>query len=330
MASPEPQRTAFPNGSYGNLLNRENTPATTSAINGAQPNGQYTFRAPSPPHIHIPQANEDPNFLRNVPANREYSDDEQAILARVVAVQHSLPAAVDWRYELRRKAQQILPFLYLGPSSSARDIESLRAEGITMLLVIRNTMTAQASLLSGEKVAKQLGIQSAAVDVAGNQELIAAFPRATKTINDHLISSYRRLACDDDAQNGRNTWGKVLVFCESGNERSAAVVAAYVMSTFALDMVTALQYVQSQRFCVAYDDGLKNLLQAYDDILSARRSVSRGTSAAPQVPATQAKRRRDDVDEDEDMDMGTMDVDRADDMERFAGRSSYAPFLDVS
>lgn len=236
----------------------------------------------------------------------------------------------DWKYEWRRRSQPILTFLHLGPSSSARDLEALRTEGTTLLLVIRNTMTAQASLLSGDKVARQLGIQSAAIDVAGNQELIAAFPRAAKIINDHLISAYQALARTDDDQTGRKTWGKILVFCESGNERSAAVITAYLMQMFGLDMVSAIQYVQSQRFCVAFDDGLKNLLQAYDDILGAKRSVSRASSAAPPQPTAPAgKRRRDDVDGDEDMDMGDMNATRDDDIARFSGRSAFAPFLDV-
>ncbi|KAE8447744.1 hypothetical protein EG329_010138 [Mollisiaceae sp. DMI_Dod_QoI] len=333
IESPAPSNVIFPNGSYGNLYNRDKTPVTTSAINGAQPNGEYTFRAPSPPHIHIPQTREEHNFVLPVPGNTGYSVGDEAILARVTAAQYSMIDTVDWRYELRRKAQSILTFLYLGPSSSARDLEALRTEGITLLLVIRNTMTAQASLLSGERVARQLGIESAAVDVAGNQELIAAFPRAAKIINDHLISSYHRLARENDTQTGRSTWGRVLVFCESGNERSAAVVAAYLMHMFGLDMVAAIQYVQSQRFCVAFDDGLKNLLQAYDDIMRARRTVTRGNSAAPHSIMVQpGKRRRHEVDdEDEDMDMGDgSDSTRFDDMDRFAGRSAFAPFLDAS
>ncbi|CZR62284.1 related to protein tyrosine phosphatase [Phialocephala subalpina] len=331
IQQPAPSSVSFPNGAYGNILNRDKTPVTSSAINGAQTNGEYTFRAPSPPHIHIPQTNDDHHFVLNGAGNTGYSDEDEAILARATAAQASMVTTKDWKYEWRRKSQPILTFLHLGPSSSARDLETLRAEGITLLLVIRNTMTAQASLLSGDKVARQLGIQSAAVDVAGNQELIAAFPRATKIINDHLIAAYRALAHLDDSQNGRTTWGKILVFCESGNERSAAVITAYLMQMFDLDMVSAIQYVQSQRFCVAFDDGLKNLLQAYDDILGAKRSVSRASSAAPPQPVAPAgKRRRDDVDnDDEDMDMGDMNTTHKDDVARFSGRSAFAPFLDV-
>lgn len=248
-------------------------------------------------------------------------------MRRVAAAHHATGAMLDWKYESRRIPQEILPFLHLGPSSSARDIEALRAEGITMLLVVRNSMMAQ--IMSGEKAARQLGIELVTIDVAGHQELIAAFPQAIKVINDHLISSYRRLAREDDEQIGRAVWGKILVFCESGNERSAAVVAAYLMNMFALDMSTAIQFVQSRRFCVAYDDGLKNLLQAYGDILCARRAVSHAILAHPPPLAPPTKRLRNDA-EDEDIDMGDgISMHQAADIERFVGRSSHVPFHDV-
>lgn len=269
-------------------------------------------------------------FALNAPTDIGYTKQDDIILGYVTAAQTSMIESMDWQYEFRRRAQQILSFMYLGPSSSARDAEALSKAGITMLLVIRNTMTAQASLLSGEKMARQLGIESAAVDVAGNQELIAAFPRAVDIINDHLIRSYRRLAKPDDARAGRNAWGKVLIFCESGNERSAAVVAAYLMKTFALDIVKALQYIQAKRFCVAYDDGLKNLLQAYDDILGAQRAVSRGNSTTPQPIIWKVPKRQRAMDDDDDDDMHMDGGTKADDIERFDGRTSFAPFHDAS
>ena len=96
-----------------------------------------------------------------------------------------------WQYSYRRNAQLILPFLYLGPSTAAKDAEFLKREGITLLLATRNAKTALASLCSGDKIARQLGIASESIDTAGNQELIAAFPRVVKCINDHLLAVYR-------------------------------------------------------------------------------------------------------------------------------------------
>ena len=133
----------------------------------------------------MPQAPEDRELVLPAYNGISCALEEREIL-KLVTQNHKVVAGVkDWRYEMRRSAQAIQPFLYLGPSSAARDLDFLRREGITLLLVIRNTMTAAVRLLSGEKVATELGIQAAAVDVAGNQELIAAFPRACKIIN-HL------------------------------------------------------------------------------------------------------------------------------------------------
>lgn len=243
---------------------------------------------------------------------------------------HVSVATRDWKYDWRRKAQPILSFLYLGPSSAARDITYIQTQGITMLLVIRDSRSATAKLLGGEKIAKQLGIEAAAIDVADYQQLIAAFPRAIQTINNHLVSEYRKHHPYGVHQGtkSRTTWGKVLVFCESGNERSAEVVAAYLMSMYSLNLISAIQYIQTQRFCVAFDDSMKNLLYNYQQLLEARRSVAvatlqpvpNGTSNAINQP--KAKRGRDEVEiNDEDM-----DLDGADDEARFMGRTTFVPF----
>ncbi|KAK3081559.1 hypothetical protein LTR53_020464, partial [Teratosphaeriaceae sp. CCFEE 6253] len=84
-------------------------------------------------------------------------------------------------------------------------------------------------------------------------------------INEHLARSHQRTG----------KVGKVLVFCESGNERSAGVVAAYLMETHAdVDFIKAMQLVQAQRFCANFDDAMKRLLQGYWDILRAGRQVA--------------------------------------------------------
>ncbi|KAH7313102.1 dual specificity phosphatase-like protein [Rhexocercosporidium sp. MPI-PUGE-AT-0058] len=287
--------------------------STLSHLTGAQASTEYSWRAPSPPHIYIPQPREDETLALPAFMAMGYTEEERAILVEVTGNNSWIGRARDWKYAWRREAQSILTFLQLGPSCAARDLTALRNDGVTMLLVIRSTMTAAASLLSGDKAARALGIESAAVDVASNNELIAAFPRATRIINDHLLSQYRRHM----ATNGTvsQPCGKVLVFCESGNERSAAFVVAFIMNIYGIELVPAIQYVQSQRFCVAFDDDLKYMLNSYQDILKAQRDV-------PLAPQAKAKRRRDEViDEDGDVDMdGT-----GDDEARFGGRT-FVPF----
>ena len=253
---------------------------------------------------------------------------------------------LEWKYEQRRMAQQILPFLYLGPMSAAKDKSFLQRAGITMVLVVRNTMSAQAKLL-GTRAAEEMGLDTKMIDVAGNQELIAAFPKAIELINVHLSTVYQRDQASADqtmglAQIDRNiTPGKVLVFCETGNERSAALVTAYIMAMYGTDLVKAIQIVQAQRFAVAFDDSLRNLLSTYEIMLQAKRDVvqaNAGVSGSqgavgswnPVVEGigglSTSSKRSFDVAHDEEMDMDG----RKEPMDdgRFDGRDGYAPFQD--
>ncbi|BCR86430.1 dual specificity protein phosphatase family protein [Aspergillus chevalieri] len=230
----------------------------------------------------------------------------------------------DWNYHMRRVAQPILPFLYLGPMACLRDREYLRREGFTLLLAIRNQRSAQARLVSGDKAASELDIEADSVDVSGNQELITAFPRAIRRINDHIASQ------------GRGGFGspiqrKVLVFCESGNERSAAVLITYMMVMFNLDAMTALKTLQNRRFCVSIEDDLSQLLMSFESILEAKRDVERvrrvsiaDSDLAP-PPVSAPKKRNFDSHVDEEIEGGSMDVDESEELDT---RKPSAPFQD--
>jgi serine/threonine/tyrosine-interacting protein len=305
----------------------------------------YSLAPPSPPSIHIPHVPDLEGIVLPAYEGVGGEDLTQEDLKQITQVSHT---AVDqtrnWKYENRREAQLITPFLYLGPSLAAKDIKFLQAEAITMLLVIRDTKSAQARMLSGDKVANQLGIASAAVDVSGSQELIAAFPRAIKIINDHLLSIYRQQALTGTGHGDgkiiidQSTFkrAKVLVFCESGNERSASVVAAYMMAVYGMDIVAAIQFIQSQRFCIALDDQMKGLLLSFQDILEAQRAVHKwnSTAVAPasamQNPAAFDSSRRNSKRHIEDTIDEEMEVDVSGEMDdgRFEGRTSFRPFMD--
>lgn len=253
---------------------------------------------------------------------------------------------LEWKYEQRRMAQQILPFLYLGPMSAAKDRGFLQKEGITMVIGVRNIMSAQAKLL-GSRAAQELGIDTAMIDVAGNQELIAAFPRAIESINSHLSAMYQhdQVKRTQAAANGHphlpSTPGKVLVFCESGNERSATLVTAYIMAMYATDLVKAIQIVQAQRFAVAFDDSLRNLLSTYEIILKAKRDVVQADNRLLGLPGRgrdsdagvrnddgvgkRSKRTFEDTnDDDMEMDGENVHLDHG----RFETRDGSAPFQD--
>jgi hypothetical protein len=139
--------------------------------------------------------------------------------------------------------------------------------------------------------------------------------------------------------------GRVLVYCETGNDRSAAIVAAYIMAVFGVDLVHTLQFVGLQRFCTNFDDETKYWLKSYEDILNARRSVQRvmgGDSgqargqgdASSQNAATSSKARGKrgiedtmDVDDDRETNGGNPTVAAsALDMDRYVNRN-FVPFV---
>ena len=316
------------------------------------PAHEYSYRVPSPPRIAVPPPNVTsdgtPDFLITLGGRAAFESNGFAnteFLKTVTYGDFMLTSNImDWKYEQRRMAQKILPFLFLGPVSAARDRDFLQHEGITMIMAVRDTMSAQAKLL-GSKAARELEIPCHFVDVTGNQELIAAFPRAIEIINLHLATMFH----PDQTKNSSHTVpnhganhslpGKVLVFCESGNERSATVVAAYMMAMFSFDLVTALQIIQAQRFCVSFDDSLRYLLQSFEMILRARRDVANHSSheqyhsdiGSHYISSTAASAKRttkrtlhDAYEDDTDVPNGLGQMD----YERFEKRAGYAPFED--
>ncbi|KAL7627979.1 hypothetical protein AAE478_002175 [Parahypoxylon ruwenzoriense] len=312
-----------------------------SSRNGAIPTAPYATRPPSPPSILIPppvllNANEPikllPSYANIDPTS--LSVDDLEIITQNHKEQIAHDSAINWTYESRHVAQPILDFLYLGPSSVARNRQWLRETGITMLLAARDAQMAGIRLMAVDKVAQELGIKAEHVDVSGYHELIRAFPSTVRKINDHMLDVYRGQALDNmnlDVQSGSmavnpGTFrrGKVLVFCETGNDRSAGVVVAYLMSILGMSMVQACQFVHFKRFCVSLDDHLKQLLKTYEDILIAERTVHRHelTDGSTQVKKTK-RGFQDIIDADEEVG-GT-----ATDQDRFLGRQAFAPFVDV-
>ena len=226
---------------------------------------------------------------------------------------------VEWAYERRRQAQMILPWLFLGPMVAAKDRDFIAREGITMVLAIRFR---DGSMSGALQAARDAGLAVATIEAQTYHELIKRFSEITRIVNEHVAGVRQHTL----QQTGQPTLGKVLVFCESGNEKSAAVVAAYLMDILDdFDYIKAMQVCQAQRFCVNFDDAMKRLLQGYWDILCARRSVAADRRQSVQNGVARSKRalERDDDDNDE-----SMDGMQEDDLERFGGRT-FRPFVDA-
>ncbi|KAF5668142.1 tyrosine phosphatase [Fusarium heterosporum] len=308
-----------------------------SYVNNAVPSAPYSRRAPSPPFIHIPPTGQCggagiPNLMpsyENVDSSQLTAADVEIITQNVMQI--AIDRAADWSYELRRDAQKLVDFLYLGPNSVVKNHSWLASEGITMLMVTRDARMAGRKLMTVEKAAEALGITVQYVDLDGYDKLISSFPDIIRNINDHLLSIYH-LQAQGKSQNGDivvdpSTFrrGKVLITCETGNDRSAAIAAAYIMAVFGKDMVTAVQFITIQRFCCSFDEDVKRKLQSWEDILRARSQVASQT--ATPLNAMHAKRHIADVmDTGEDSDVReylTLDQDR------FEGRGAFVPFVDM-
>ncbi|MCJ1464978.1 hypothetical protein MMC07_003593 [Pseudocyphellaria aurata] len=257
----------------------------------------WSYRVPSPPRIVIPPPVLNASGLPDLHIDQDSSLSVEnngfgkAEFLKTVTYDNFIVnnSYIEWRYEQRRLAQQVLPFMYLGPVSAARDLDFLQNSRITMVLAVRNTMSAQARLLES-KAATDLGLEIQTLDVAGNQELIAAFPRGIEIVNAHLSAMYKAQQSKllEGAMSGKSPSsppGKVLVYCESGNERSACFVAAYIMAMYSMQLLKTIQIVQSQRFCVSFDDPSKILLQTYEAILQAKRDVFQADGDSAHVKA---------------------------------------------
>ncbi|KAI5921522.1 protein-tyrosine phosphatase-like protein [Camillea tinctor] len=319
----------------------------------AIPAAPYSSRPPSPPSIVIPtpvlfHSSEPmkvvPSYANIDPASLSVRDLE--IITQNGKTQVAHDSGHTWAYESRRTAQPILDFLYLGPSSVARDRKWLRDHNITLLLAARDAQMAELRLMAMDKVADELGIQAEHVDVRGYHELIRAFPSTVRKINDHMLSVYRGQALSE--QDGSMVIseagfrrGKVLVFCETGNDRSAGIVVAYLMAVFGMNMVQACQFIHFKRFCVSLDEEMKYVLKTYEDILIAQRTVhhhelnassaAANASAAGPAELKKGKRGHEDTMDDDEMgvEQGGPTKVAAQDWDRFHGRGAFAPFLDA-
>jgi serine/threonine/tyrosine-interacting protein len=234
---------------------------------------------------------------------------------------------LEWAYERRRQAQMILPWLYLGPMVAAKDKAFMEREGITMVLAVRAQPN---SMMGAMQAATAVCMEVGSIEASSFYNLTPQFAEAARMINSHVA----RVRQHSIETTGQPALGKVLIFCESGNEKSAAVVAAYLMETLTtIDHVKAMQVCQAQRFCVNFDDTLKNILRSYWDIVGARRSIAaqapqqnNGQSGLHLLP-TPAKQKRGIEDTRDDEDMGMDDGMEPSDALRFTGRD-VTPFQD--
>jgi len=187
------------------------------------------------------------------------------------------PQDVEWKYEMRRECQEILPGLILGPLQAAKSLDILRGLGISHVVCIRVAKEA-----FSVKPRFPDDFKYMVVDLADSEEqnLIRYFPAAKGFI-------------DTAIQGG----GRVLVHCNGGISSSPAFVIMFVMQHFQISWEDALHYVQNRRYCISPNSGFITQIKEYEPIYKAGVAVAQ--HPAPQMDRSTSRRKRE-LDDDEE------------------------------
>ncbi|PLW48296.1 hypothetical protein PCANC_12898 [Puccinia coronata f. sp. avenae] len=183
----------------------------------------------------------------------------------------ALGPPMDWQYEMRREAQQILPSVFLGPYQASRDLASLQKHHITHICCISESREAH---LFKPYFPDQFNYLTLDIRDATDQHLISIFPKAKEFIDNALQ---------------RN--GRVLIHCGDGLSRSPAIITAYVMASCNVSSDTAFHFVQSRRFCVSPNMGFLHQLDAYEPICQATYSMAQQQQQSTTDRATVRRKR---------------------------------------
>ncbi|KAF7299156.1 hypothetical protein MIND_00864200 [Mycena indigotica] len=196
------------------------------------------------------------------------------------------PGDVEWRYEMRRECQEIIPGLLLGPFVASKSLETLQKHNITHIVCIRD---AKEAFSVRPRFPEHFTYLTLDVEDNEEQNLIRLFPGAKQFIDQAIHQG-----------------GQVLVHCNGGISLSPTFVVMFVMQHYQLSWEDALHLVQNRRYCISPNGGFLTQLKEYEAIYRANVAVS---SFPRQIP-TVARRKREDDDEDE------AELDRFDDRKR--------------
>ncbi|GMK55333.1 hypothetical protein CspeluHIS016_0203890 [Cutaneotrichosporon spelunceum] len=161
----------------------------------------------------------------------------------------------EWKYEMRREAQAVLPNLYLGPFQAGTNLERLREKRITHILCLRDSVEAR---LIFPRFPTEFIYLTLDVADSDDQNIISIFPKCREFIDMAMSAG-----------------GAVLVHCNSGIATSPAIVMGYLMWKFGWDYTLALTFVQSKRYCVS-PASFEVQLREYTAIAQAHRALSSG------------------------------------------------------
>ncbi|KAF9049547.1 phosphatases II [Hymenopellis radicata] len=187
------------------------------------------------------------------------------------------PADIEWRYEMRRECQEILPNLWLGPFVVSKSAEAMHSLGITHIVCIRD---AKEAFSVKPRFPGQFEYIVLDVKDSEEQNLIRLFPQAKQFIDNAIAQG-----------------GKVLVHCNGGISISPAFVVMFVMQRERLSWEEALHMVQNRRYCISPNGGFLTQLKEYEAIYRASHAVSSYPTRSDNAP--QRRKREDDDDDTE-------------------------------
>jgi len=184
------------------------------------------------------------------------------------------PQDVEWKYEMRRECQEILPGLLLGPFQASKSLDILQKLSVTHIVCIRDLKEAFSVKPRYPELFSYL-----VLDVQDNEEqnLIRVFPQA-KTFIDNAITE----------------GGRVLVHCNGGISLSPAFVIMFVMQHYRISWEDALHYVQNRRYCISPNSGFITQIKEYEPIYRASVVVAAQPPTTMQRVVSRRKREDDD------------------------------------
>lgn len=133
--------------------------------------------------------------------------------------------------------------LYLGSLSAAKDVKTLKSHKITHILTIDTS-----PLPNYITSMKQLNTKFVRLNDYPAEDLLSHLDSCISFINDGLFR------------------GRVLVHCFCGISRSASVIIAYMMKSYNLSYIEALEKVKSKRGIVYPNYGFIRQLKLYEDM----------------------------------------------------------------
>ncbi|KZW01484.1 phosphatases II [Exidia glandulosa HHB12029] len=189
------------------------------------------------------------------------------------------PADSEWRYEMRRDCQMIIPGLLLGPFQVSKELSKLQQLGVTHIVCIRDSKEAFSVKPRFEGHFTYLVLD---VEDSEEQNLIRKFPEAREFIYGAI-----------------NNGGIVLVHCNGGISLSPAFVVMFVMAHFSLSWEDALHMVQNRRYCISPNSGFLTQLKEYESIYRAQAAIQQnpGASGAPRLTRRKREEEEDEADE---------------------------------